>query len=343
MIESKILSLLPKSFFPNMVMDAKSGERFLKSLNKKIFIIISKTFYEKNEEKIKLVLTGSELSFFMLNNEPTLKDKEDVQNQLKKNKSEIILGIGGGSVMDLTKIVKMGENLECILIPTTIGSGSEASQYAVLLDENKNKKVFASNQLLPETVIFNPAFCATANNKVLAFSIVDALAHSIEGLASRNSNNLNDILATKSIDTILENGKVAYQSKDIEALSKLQAAGFIAGIVQSTASVGLIHGIAHNIGPKHGLTHGRAVSLYLLDVLRLNKKNSNVYSKLNSCKNVNESNFIEVFEKFLNSLELDLSSVYSADYEKIRMDICTKTNPCNPTIEDIDKIVNRRT
>jgi alcohol dehydrogenase class IV len=283
------------------------------------------------------------LNIFLLNNEPTIKNKEEVIMRLNKNGADIILGIGGGSVMDLTKVVKMEEKLECILIPTTIGSGSESSQYAVLLDSNKNKQIFASSKLLPETIIFNPSFCANAENKVIAFSVIDSLSHSIEGIASKNSTILTDIFATNAIDIIIENGVKAYKSKNLESISKLQIAGFMAGIVQSTASVGLIHGIAHNIGPKHSIGHGRAISLYLIDVLKFNKKHSQVYSKLNGCKNINESNFIEVIENFMNNLEIDIKSIYSGEYEKIRGDICTRTNPCNPSIEDIEKIINRRT
>ncbi|MSS74066.1 iron-containing alcohol dehydrogenase [Candidatus Pacearchaeota archaeon] len=343
MIESKILGLLPKSFFPGMILEALAGERFLKSIiDKRVFIIISKSVYNSKESVLRSWLSGCNVEFFILNHEPIIQDKISAQIKIEEHKSEIIMGVGGGAVMDLAKILKMENNMNSILLPTTIGSGSESSQFALLIDEQSKKKIFTSSKLLPEIIIFNPAFCVEAPSKVITYSIADALSHAIEGLASRNATILTDALATKVIDLILENALPVYKTKNIESIAKLQIAGFLAGIVQSTASVGLIHGIAHAIGAQHNLAHSHAVSLYFIDVLKMNSIHSNVYTKLDSCKNVTGSNFVEIFEKLFKDLDLENNKVYDADAEQIRKDICTKTNPFQPSVDEIKKIIYRK-
>lgn len=341
MLDSKIFSLIPKTFFPKIIINNKWCQLLLNSISsKKIFLLISPSVKKNHGEKLDILFQKNFVTFFEINNEPTKKESDELINKFSENNYDLIMGIGGGSIMDLSKIIKMKFNKELILIPTTFGSGSEISQFSLLINEKKQKEVISSYNLLPDIILLDPSYLTSLSRENIAYSIVDALAHAIEGLVSKGSNPLSDIFATKAIDIILENAEKAYNDQSEESLEQLQIAGLIAGIVQSTASVGLIHSIAHVIGPKYNLSHGKAISLKFIDVLKFNKTKTMLYNKLNSCKHINSSNFISKIEILFIILNISLGEKIEYDSEEIIKNICTKTNPYYPTIEDINRIMS---
>jgi len=344
----KIVNFIPKAFFPAVVFSGRAGEMLLQSIqDKNIFVLISRSAQQHHGEKLKKLLEKNKLHFFELASEPTLADQEKFFAEFQHGSFDTVIGIGGGSVLDLAKLIRLESEPELILIPTTIGTGSEASQFSLLLDGDK-KKIFSSPRLLPDIVILDPQYLVSLKKETIIFSAIDAIAHAVEGLASRASSPLTDSFATKAIDLIFENLVAACNEKNTAALAGLQTAGFFAGVVQSTASVGLIHALAHYSGPRTKAGHGEAISVWLVDVLRFNMANSTAYSKLDACKSVNSKNFVQELVSLFYRCGFDLESVKkpavdTTDIRKvaeaIRSDVCTKTNPIMPRVEDVELLL----
>ncbi|MCX7632172.1 MAG: iron-containing alcohol dehydrogenase [Turneriella sp.] len=201
----------------------------------------------------------------------------------KKEKCDMLLAVGGGSVLDSAKVINLlmvkggplekhmgaqlikGRLLPWIAIPTTAGTGSEATQFAVITDEAKAVKLpFAEDAFLPDVAILDPEMTATMPGKVTAATGMDALTHAIECYVGTVNNPVSDALALYAIELIVHNILQAVAvPDDLNARGAMLTASFIAGVAFNHTGVGIVHGISHALGGVYHIPHGLANSIIL--------------------------------------------------------------------------------
>ena len=211
----------------------------------------------------------------------------------KKNKCDSIIAIGGGSVIDTAKGLRMalsqnvedilelegceminyGKHIPLIVIPTTSGTGSEATLVAVILDKIRNVKMeFISYFLLPDVAVLDTRMTQSLPPKITAATGMDALCHAIEAYSCMQKNPLSDAYATSAIELIRDNLIEAVKNgKNKKVRLAMSNASLMAGISFSNSMVGLIHAIGHAVGGVCHVPHGDAMAILMPHVMRYNK------------------------------------------------------------------------
>ena len=273
---------------------------------KRAFIVTDTFLYENGNTKPitdKLDEMGIQhATFFDVAPDPTLACAKAGAEQMQAFKPECIIALGGGSAMDAAKIMwvlyehpeadfmdmamrfvdirkriytfpKMGEKAYFIAIPTSAGTGSEVTPFAVITDEQTGVKYpLADYELLPNMAIIDTDFHMTAPKGLTAASGIDAVTHALEAYASMLATDYTDGLALKALKTIFEYLPRAYENgqTDVEAREKMANAATIAGMAFANAFLGVCHSMAHKLGAFHHLPHGVANALMIDEVLRFN-------------------------------------------------------------------------
>ena len=241
-------------------------------------------------------------TFFNVQPDPTLANAKEGAAQMAAFKPDTIIALGGGSAMDAGKIMwvmyehpeadfmdmamrfidirkrvytfpKMGEKAYFIAVPTSAGTGSEVTPFAVITDESTGVKYpLADYQLLPNMAIIDTDFHMSAPRGLTAASGIDAVTHALEAYASIMATDYTDGLAFKALKTIFEYLPRAYDNgqTDIEAREKMANAATMAGMAFANAFLGVCHSMAHKLGAFHHLPHGIANALMIEEVLRFN-------------------------------------------------------------------------
>lgn len=211
-----------------------------------------------------------------------------------------IVAVGGGAVIDGTKFLwaqfenpaltfsgpaqigPLRQKARLIAVPTTAGSGSEASQAAVLIGDDGTKIPYISPNWLPDIVILDPALTVSLPRDLTVATGFDALTHAVESAVSSLGNALLQSLASTAVRLVLQYlPSAAEDPQDLAAREGMSEAAFLAGLCQSTASTGAAHALSHATSKLYGAPHGAATGLYLLPTMRWNRtKNAAVYDKL---------------------------------------------------------------
>lgn len=218
--------------------------------------------------------------------EPSVKKVSDIKSLIKGDCRKII-GIGGGSVLDIAKCITLefesAEELDQMLnkitplafagftmdlIPTTAGTGSEATSIAILENlKGDNKVGIVSDKFIPGTVVLDASLLKGIPDKVFCYSAIDAMIHSVESYLSVNATSLSKEMSLMSLHLILENFNKA-KEKDLESLEKVLLGSCFAGYAFNTAGVGAVHALAYPLGVKLHLPHGLANGLLVAEVLK---------------------------------------------------------------------------
>ena len=274
--------------------------------SKKAFIVTDNFLYENGYTKPvtdKLDEMGiAHTTFFDVQPDPTLKNAKEGAKQMEAFKPDTIIALGGGSAMDAAKIMwvlyehpeadfmdmamrfidirkrvytfpKMGEKAYFIAIPTSAGTGSEVTPFAVITDEQTGVKYpLADYELLPNMAIIDTDFHMSAPKGLTAASGIDAVTHAVEAYAAMLATDYTDGLALKALDNIFKYLPRAYENgtTDIEAREKMANAATIAGMAFANAFLGVCHSMAHKLGAFHHLPHGVANALMIEEVIRFN-------------------------------------------------------------------------
>lgn len=203
---------------------------------------------------------------------------------------DCIVGIGGGSPIDIAKAVSIalanqgriadyfgvdlvpGPGVPTIIIPTTAGTGSEVTPIVILSDENeKLKKGVVSPHLFPRVALLDPELTLGLPPAVTAATGMDALIHAIEAYTSVNATGLTDMFAARAIELISANLRTAVaQGQNLEARSAMLEGSLLAGIAFANAGVTAVHAFAYPIGAEFHIPHGVANTLMLAPVMRFN-------------------------------------------------------------------------
>lgn len=213
--------------------------------------------------------------------EPSLADAEVITDHVREKNCNLIVGIGGGSVMDVAKIASaMARNhgkvanylavrtfkeggLPKILIPTTAGTGSEVSQAAVVTLKDKRKASFSDPHLFTDVAIVDPVLTMTMPKEVTAATGIDALSHAVEAMMSSDSNPIIDALPLEAVRLIKDNLKIAYdQGDNLNARIKMSWAALLGGMVVYAKAV-YGHSFSYTIGPRYNFSHGLSCALAL--------------------------------------------------------------------------------
>ena len=234
--------------------------------------------------------------------DPTLACAKAGAELMRSFAPDCIIAIGGGSAMDAGKIMwvlyehpeadfmdmamrfvdirkriytfpKMGEKAYFIVIPTSAGTGSEVTPFAVITDEKSGVKYpLADYELLPKMAIIDADFHMTAPKGLTAASGIDAVTHALEAYASVMATDYTDSLALRALKVIFEYLPIAYENgpNDPVAREKMANAATMAGMAFANAFLGVCHSMAHKLGAFHHLPHGIANALMIDEVLRFN-------------------------------------------------------------------------
>ena len=239
--------------------------------------------------------------FFNVPNDPTLACAREGAAQMAAFKPDVILALGGGSPMDAAKIMwvlyehpeadfedmamrfsdirkriykfpKMGEKAYFIAVPTSAGTGSEATPFAVITDESTGiKHPLADYELMPNMAIVDVDYHMTAPKGLTASSGIDAVSHALEAYASVMATDYTDGLALRALKSLFAYLPRAYEDgSDVEAREKVANAATLAGMAFANAFLGVMHSMAHKLGAFHHIAHGLANALMMDEVLRFN-------------------------------------------------------------------------
>lgn len=188
---------------------------------------------------------------------------------------EAVVALGGGSPIDTAKAVhklarEQGYRLPkgLVVIPTTSGTGSEVTSFAVVTDSHHRKLPLTSPDMLPDVAILDPEAVRTAPPRLTADSGMDAVSHAIEAYVAIEHNDFADALAEKSLRMMFDSLPRAYtHGDDLAAREAQHTAATMAGIAFQNAGLGLVHGISHSIGGLFGVAHGRINGMLLPHVM----------------------------------------------------------------------------
>ena len=244
--------------------------------------------------------------FFDVEPDPTLQSAEAGAAQMHSFQPDVIIAVGGGSAMDAAKIMwvlyehpeadfrdmamrfidirkrvytfpKMGEKAYFIAIPTSAGTGSEVTPFAVITDKRDGVKYpLADYELMPKMAIIDTDLHMTAPKGLTASSGIDAVSHCLEAYAAMLATEYTDGLAIEALKNIFKYLPRAYENgpNDVEAREKMANAATMAGMAFANAFLGVCHSMAHKLGAHHHIQHGIANALMIEEVMRFNASES---------------------------------------------------------------------
>ena len=376
---------------------------------KRVFIVTDTFLYQNGYTKVvtdKLDEMGIvHETFFDVAPDPTLACAKEGAQLIDAFKPDCIIAVGGGSAMDAAKIMwvmyehpeidfldmamrfmdirkrvytfpKMGEKAYFIAVPTSAGTGSEVTPFAVITDETTGQKYpLADYELLPKMAIVDANLMMNAPKGLTSASGADALVHAIEAYASMMATEFTDGLAIEAIKTIFEYLPRAYENgaNDPEAREKMANAATMAGMAFANAFLGICHSMGHKLGAYHHLPHGITVSLVLDEVMRFNSAEVpnkmgtfpqydhphtlRRYAEIAEALNICGANDYEKMENLISKIdelkerigikktireygieEQDFLATLDEMSEKAFDDQCTGANPRYPLISEIKDI-----
>ena len=244
-------------------------------------------------DRVEELLTQNSLSFSRfaeVESDPSIEVALKAAEHVKKSGADLIMGIGGGSSLDIAKVAAVlaahtGEindffgvdlvpaaGIKTILVPTTAGTGSEVTPIAILSDvAEKLKKGIVSQHLFPAVAVLDPELTIGLPSHVTAATGLDALIHAVEAYTSKNATSITDLLAAEAMSLICSNIRTAYANgTDMEARANMLEGSLLAGMAFANAGVTAVHAFAYPIGAEFHIPHGVANSIMLAPVMEFN-------------------------------------------------------------------------
>ncbi len=365
------------------------GENALSALSgivaKRVLLVTDRSMVQFGiAQKVTDILVSQHIEFEIFDGvepNPSIETVNSILKHLLAYAPEAIIALGGGSPIDAAKgalffanrlsrqFAAISKTIKpyFVAIPTTSGTGSEVTSYSVLTDEKERTKVALSDScMLPDLAILDPVFTSTLPKGVIADTGLDVLTHATEAYVSKMSNPYTDALAIESIIAVFTHLIPNYQNPKIsQHREAMQNASCMAGIAFNNSSLGINHSLAHAIGGRFHMAHGKINAILLPYVVAFNgigKKASpeaiKAYAKIAKrlglpCQTPSEgvSSYkiaLEVLKetlgipKHLKDYGIDETLYLGAIKtlaEQAFSDICTENNPVKVTKEDLESIL----
>jgi len=242
----------------------------------------------------KALLEGAGVNVHVINDtppEPTVDQVNAIFQAAKEFECQMIIGIGGGSSMDTAKIVSLlltnsvnlrdlvkgkaqikRRGVPTLMIPTTAGTGSEATPNAIVLVPEEELKVgIVSEKMVPDSVILDPNLTINLPKHITANTGMDALCHAIECYISKKANPFSDTFALKAITLISRSIRTAYHDgHNVAAREDMLLGAMFGGISIATSSTTAVHALSYPLGGKYHIPHGLSNAILLPDVMKFN-------------------------------------------------------------------------
>lgn len=303
-LEKLYSAMMPKQVIagPNSI---KEIVNLTKSYSaKKLLIVTDKGVWNAGlvENPVKL-LADAGIGVEVINDVPPEPEVNQVEELVKKARGfscDMVIGIGGGSAMDTAKIIavlmakeqsvkdimgpdkRIEKGLPTLMIPTTAGTGSEATPNAIITVPEQGLKVgIVSGNFMADCVILDPMLTTKLPPAITASTGIDALAHAIECYISKKANPFSDMLALKAIQLICGSIRTAYKTgDDLEARHNMLLGSFYGGMCIASSGTTAVHALAYPLGGKYKIPHGVSNAMLLAHVMEFNK--DAIEDKLNS-------------------------------------------------------------
>lgn len=346
----------------------------------RIFIVTDPFFVKSGmiEQVTKYLKTGQYQIFDKVIPDPPLELVVEGIQAMNEYKPELLLAVGGGSAIDEAKAMKyfqerieQKEDITFIAVPTTSGTGSEVTSFAVITDADKGVKYpLVDQKLKPDIALLDPTLVKSVPPSIVADTGMDVLTHALEAYVSTKATPFTDALAEKVVATVFRYLIRSYEdAEDMEAKAMMHYASCMAGLAFDATSLGVNHALAHNIGARFHIPHGRTNAILLPHVLEFNadltdyqQKDFHVaakkYAYLAGLVGLGGANirtdvkkFIFHIQKLQKQLHMPVTfrecGITMADYHReeealvkgARADACILTNPRQVTEADIKKIL----
>jgi len=267
----------------------------------KILLVMGAKSFEASDAYLQLMNEmhecNIEISYCNIPGEPSPQLVDDIVLQYKNHNIDVVLGIGGGSALDAAKAIAgllkldssvmeylegvgpeltyKGPAVPFIAVPTTAGTGSEATKNAVLskLGIEGFKKSFRDDQLVAEYAVIDPELLATCPQSVVAANGMDALTQLIEAYVSTNSNAMTDALAISGLNAVRDGLLALYEDiNDTDAQDKMAYASLMSGVCLAQTGLGSVHGLASPLGAFYPIPHGVVCGTLVSEATHMNIK-----------------------------------------------------------------------
>lgn len=276
--------------------------------SKKILLLTDKGILNAGLiDKVMSVLESMEITVEIISDlptEPKVKEVESIIEKIKNVEVDLMIAVGGGSVIDVTKLLAVSKvssyrvsemvkdsniiekGVKTLMIPTTAGTGAEATPNAIVtIPEQELKVGIVNDHLIADYVILAPELTTGLPKHITASTGIDALAHALECYISKKSNPFSDLFAIEAIKLIFNNLEQAYNNgDDLEARSNMLRASFYGGVCIASSSTVAVHALAYPLGGKYGIAHGVSNAMLLAEVMNFNK--SEIEDKLSTIADV---------------------------------------------------------
>jgi alcohol dehydrogenase class IV len=362
-------------------LNAVQSLKDLPATRKRAYIVMSGTIQEELGQ-LKIVTDVLESAGFVwkaytdVEPEPSFDSIKRGAADMMAFEPDWVIGFGGGSAMDAAKAMwvfyenpeytkledvmppneiknlKMKARVACI--PTSAGTGSEATRAALIKDHKKKYSIRClKGRMVPDVAILDPVFSMTMPKSLTAASGMDALTHAIESYVTPLANPFSDGMAVSAFIYGYRNLPVCYEEGNhTEARGKMLEASCMAGIAFSNCALGIVHSIAHTFGAEYGVPHGLANAIVLPYGIQFNSRDSHTkgrYDELSSF--VGETSLhdaIVTLRKRINIPncmkdivpdEQDVLGKFDALVDKAMGDVCTPYTPVKPTKEELKELM----
>ena len=280
---------------------------FIKELGSKVFIVSGKSTNLVRQLSEQLTAINIPFEIFSIYSEPTTLDIEKGTELARINSCNLVVGIGGGSVIDCAKaiaalapnkgeltdyleVIGKGRKLEsaplpCIAIPTTAGTGAEVTKNSVIKSTEHNVKVSLRSDLMyPKLAIVDPVLTITMPPEITASTGIDALTHLLETFVSNQSNSFIDMFCREGMKRISAYLEIAFRDgNNLEARENMAMASMLGGMALANVKLGAVHGFAGPLGGMFPIPHGAVCACLLPAVMEVNiatLKNKNLQKQL---------------------------------------------------------------